>query len=107
MLDGVESDEYYVSVMPYTGDGANSKENPIFHKARQAKKTTFLKNVLSNQTDKSIMAGLLDANLKYFGLNKNNCDYFNLSASSKQAAAERMLNKSYSYDKYGKFFWIC
>ena len=102
MLDGVESDEYYVSVMPYTGDGANSKENPIFISSA-SEKDNILKNVLSNQTDKSVMAGLLDANLKYFGLNKNNCDYFNLSASSKQAAAERMLNKSYSYDKYGEF----
>lgn len=102
MLDGVESDEYYVSVMPYTGDGADSKNNPIFISSA-SEKDNILKNVLSNQTDKTVMAGLLDANLKYFGLNKNNCDYFNLSASSKQAAAERMLNKSFSYDKYSEF----
>ena len=52
MLDGVESDEYYVSVMPYTGDGANSKENPIFISSA-SEKDNILKNILSNQTDKA------------------------------------------------------
>lgn len=102
MLDGVESDEYYVSVMPYTGDGANSKENPIFISSA-SEKDNILKNILSNQTDKAVMADKLDANLKYFGLNKNNCDYFDLGASSKQAAAERMLGKTFSYEKYDEF----
>ncbi len=102
MLGGVSSDEYYVSVMPYSGGGADSKDKPIFVSSAE-QKDDILKNVLSNQTDKTVMAKFLNDNLKYFGLNADNCDYFKLSASSAERCAERLLNKSFSYEKYGEF----
>lgn len=98
----IPSDYYYVSVMPYSGGGADSKDKPIFV-ASAEQKDNILKNVLSNQTDKTVMARLLKDNLKYFGLNTDNCDYFVLSDKMCENAAERMLNKSFSYDKYGEF----
>lgn len=98
----IPSGEYYVSVMPYSGGGADSKNNPIFISSAE-QKSDILKNVLSNQTDKTVMAKLLNDNLKYFGLNDGNCDYFKLSASSAEKAAERMLNKSFTYEKYDEF----
>lgn len=98
-----EPEEYYVSVMPYSGAGANSKDKPIFVSS-STKKDDILKNVLSNQTDKTVMANLLTANLKYLGLTKDNCDYFNLSKEDKEACAYFLLNKSFSYEKYSEFY---
>ncbi|MDY5626724.1 MAG: S-layer homology domain-containing protein [Clostridia bacterium] len=99
--DDCEATDYYVSVMPYSGEGANSKDKPLFISSA-AKKDDVLKNVLSNQTDKNVMASLLNDNLKYLGLNAENCDYFSLT-SSRAAVAERLLSKSFSYEKYGEF----
>ncbi|UKI36627.1 MAG: hypothetical protein L6V93_22690 [Clostridiales bacterium] len=98
MLGGVSSDEYYVSVMPYSGGGSDSKDKPIFVSSAE-QKDDILKNVLSNQTDKTVMAKFLNDNLKYFGLNADNCDYFKLSASSAERCAERLLNKSFFHMK--------
>jgi len=54
-----EPEEYYVSVMPYSGAGANSKDKPIFVSS-STKKDDILKNVLSNQTDKEVMVSSWD-----------------------------------------------
>ncbi|MBE7038746.1 MAG: S-layer homology domain-containing protein [Ruminococcaceae bacterium] len=98
-----EPEEYYVSVMPYSGAGANSKDKPIFVSS-STKKDDILKNVLSNQTDKEVMAKLLTDNLKYLGLTKDNCDYFSLGKSDKEKCANLLLNKSFSYEKYSEFY---
>ena len=97
-----DNTDYYVSVIPYSGSGATSKDKPIFV-ASPTKKDDILKNVLSNQTDAQAMAQLLRDNLKYLGLNNENCDFFNIDSQRQTTAASRMLQKSFSHEKYGEF----